>query len=64
LSKRAQLLLELAEDLVLQKCRIGESWSHGGFHPDFKGKPRRSGNVYRITRNPYGQLLGEGCMKL
>jgi hypothetical protein len=31
--------------LVLQAHRMQELWSHGGFHPDVKGRPGKPGNV-------------------
>jgi L-asparagine transporter-like permease len=47
-----QLLLKLVVGLGvvhmivgLQACKIQELWNHGGFHPDFKGKPWRPGTM-------------------
>jgi hypothetical protein len=33
--------------LSFKICTLQESWDHEGFHPDFKGRPRRSGNVWQ-----------------
>jgi hypothetical protein len=34
--------------LVVQACKMQELQVHGGFHPDFKGKPRKPRNVLTV----------------
>jgi hypothetical protein len=49
--------------LVLPACRILDLQGHGGFHPDFRRKPGRPGNVWQGWSS-YRQPLREQCVKL
>jgi hypothetical protein len=32
---------------IFQVCRMQKLWGPRGFHPDFKGRPRKPGNVWQ-----------------
>jgi hypothetical protein len=59
--KVVQLLLELVTDLsiihvvlILRAYRIQELWGHGSFHPDFKERLVKPGNVCGQVSIPAG----------
>jgi hypothetical protein len=51
----ADLCILLLMMLVLQAYRMQELQGCGGFHPDFKGRSGRPGNVWE-GQDPYSQL--------